>query len=84
VDNYVADLFSDWEVTIAVLAGERLKLPVLRSIATYVPPSKQQVHMHVVYIHIYFMYEKIFLSMYECIYCKKISEYICIHTCIHI
>lgn len=42
VDNYVSDLFSDWELTVAVLAGERLKLPVLRSIAQYIPPSKQQ------------------------------------------
>ena len=42
VDNYVTDLFNDWEVAVAVLAGERLKLPVLRSIANYVPPSKQQ------------------------------------------
>ena len=42
VDNYVTDLFNDWEVAVAVLAGERLKLPVLRSIANYSPPSKQQ------------------------------------------
>jgi dynein heavy chain, axonemal len=42
VDTYVSELFSDWEQAVAVLAGERLKLPVLRSIANYVPPTKQQ------------------------------------------
>lgn len=42
VDCFVTELYSDWEQSTAALAGEKLKLPVLRSIANYNPPSKQQ------------------------------------------
>lgn len=76
VDNYVADLFSDWEVTIAVLAGERLKLPVLRSIATYIPPSKQQVHIIVAIVIWIFLSGCMFCCFYYFWYCMYCHGYI--------
>ena len=45
VDVFVAELYSDWEITVAALATERLKQPVLRSIAAYTAPTKQQVRL---------------------------------------
>ena len=42
VDCYVNDLFTDWETTTAMSTGEKLKLPVLRSIATYTAQTKLQ------------------------------------------
>ena len=42
VDCYVNDLFTDWETTTAMSTNEKLKLPVLRSIATYTAQTKLQ------------------------------------------
>jgi dynein heavy chain len=42
VDGFVAEMYNDWETTVAQLATERLKQPVLRSIAAYSAPTKQQ------------------------------------------
>jgi dynein heavy chain len=40
VDNYITDLFNDWEAIVPPIVMEKLKLPVLRSIAAYTVPSK--------------------------------------------
>jgi dynein heavy chain len=40
VDNYITDLFNDWEAIVPPIVMEKLKLPVLRSIAAYTVPPK--------------------------------------------
>ena len=40
VDQYISDIFSDWESSVASVVTEKLKLPVLRSIAAYNTANK--------------------------------------------
>ncbi|KAJ1437467.1 dynein heavy chain, N-terminal region 2-domain-containing protein [Ochromonadaceae sp. CCMP2298] len=40
VDSYVSDLYSEWESTVPSMVMEKLRLPVLCSIAAYTAPSK--------------------------------------------
>jgi dynein heavy chain len=40
VDSYISDLFNEWEGTVAAVVIEKLRLPVLCSIAAYSPQPK--------------------------------------------
>jgi dynein heavy chain len=42
VDSYIADLYNEWEGTVTAVVIEKLRLPVLCSIANYTPPPKSQ------------------------------------------
>ena len=42
VDSYMADLFNDWDSGVSATVLEKLRMPVLCSIAAYTVPSKQQ------------------------------------------
>lgn len=43
VDNYINDLYTDWETNIAVYGVDKLRQPVLRSIAAYELPTQQNI-----------------------------------------
>ena len=42
VDSYMADLFNDWDSAVSAVVVEKLRMPVLCSIASYTLPNKHQ------------------------------------------
>ena len=40
VDAYINELFSDWEASVSSTVADKLRQPVLRSIAAYTPPPR--------------------------------------------
>lgn len=40
VDSYISDLYNEWEGTVTAVVIEKLRMPVLCSIAAYTPPPK--------------------------------------------
>ena len=40
VDSYISDLYNEWEGTVTAVVLEKLRMPVLCSIANYTPPPK--------------------------------------------
>ena len=41
VDSYITDLYNDWEASVTSVVLEKLRMPVLCSIASYTVPAKQ-------------------------------------------